>query len=190
MLKHRWSLTPGFVNGRYHCISVTNMYLYSFLGLLDITPLNCDSMPRGNCVRHVKRGQPVTLCASHTTTPSTIPHGKHVVSVSSALWLTHTGGWQRLYCSNGSCTQNYSHLNYRCHSNVSHSCLTINNAKKKEYSYSLTVYFNPTNLMRYRSFVHFHVTYEGMYAFLYISIKLDHVIIIREYILGNIALLS
>ena len=124
-------------------------------------------MSRGYCVRHVTRGQPVTLCIRHTTTPSTIPQGKHVLSVSSSQWFIHRGALQeRLYCSKGSCTQNYSHVYYRCYSNVSHSCLTINNAQKKKYYYSLTVYFNPwpTNLMRHRFIVHFHVTYEGMYV--------------------------
>ena len=142
-------------------------YLYPISGLLNITPLDCDSMSHGKCVRHVTRGRPVQLCSSHITTPSTIPQGKHVLRVSSAYWSIHTGGWQRLYCSNGSCTQNYSHLNYRCHSNISHSCLTINNAQKNAYSYSLSVYFNPPTLKMYRSIVYFHMTYEGMYVCMY-----------------------
>ena len=141
---------------------IDQMYLYPFSGLLNLTPLDCNYMSDGYCVRHVTKGQPVTLCTSHTTTPSTIPQGKHVLNVSSSSWLIDYRGMQRVQCSNGFCPQNYSHLNYRCHSNFSHSCLTINNAQKKEYYYSLRVSFDPPNLKMYSSIIHFHVTYEGM----------------------------
>ena len=145
-------------------MSVTKLYIsVSITGLLNFTPLDCDSMSRGYCVRHVTRGLPVILCTRHTTTPSTIPQGKHVISVSSSQWFIYTGR-ERLYCEKGSCPQNYSHLNYRCHSNISHSCLTINNAQKNKYHYYLSVYFNPPTLKMYRSTVHFQVTYEGMYV--------------------------
>ena len=164
------SLIPGFIYDRYHCISAINsICIHLHAGILNYIPLDCDSMSRGNCVRHVPRGPPVILCTRHTTTPSTIPQGKHVISVFSSQWFIGIGALtQRLYCEKESCPQNYSYVNYRCHSNVSHSCLTINNAHKDQY-YSLEVHFNEPNLMPYGSTVHFHVTFEGMYGYLYMS---------------------
>ena len=153
--------------GRYQVYDIDQMYLYPFSGLSNITPLDCDSMFRGYCVRHFTRGQPAELCSRYTTTPSKIPQGKHVLSVSTSHWSimnTQTRRWQRLYCLNGSHSLNYSHINYRCHSNVSHSCLTINNAQKNEYSYSFTIYFNPPNFKMFRSIVHFRATYDGTYV--------------------------
>ena len=178
-----------------HCISVTELYLYPFSGFKNFIPLNCDTISRGKCVRHVKRRQPVILCTRRTRTPSTIPQGKHVLNVSITKWYIRTTALSdQLHCSNGSCTQNYSHVYYRCHSNVSHSCLTINKAQEKEHHYYFTAHFTPPNVMMYKSgsIVHFHVTYEGTYASLYISFKLDNIILffILVYVWDKIALIS
>ena len=43
-------------------------------------------------MKHVKRGQPVILCTKLTTTPSTIPLGKHVISVLYSSWLINHRG--------------------------------------------------------------------------------------------------
>ena len=123
-------------------------------------------MSHGVCVKHVNRGQPVTLCTSHTTTPSTIPQGKHVISVSKSYWQLYVPGRVSspsiLYnCSNGSCEQTNSVMNNsQLYSNVTASCLTINNVQ--EYGqYILAVHFNVDDA---RAKVNFSVTYGGIYA--------------------------
>ena len=151
-----------------HMHEHTKMYAYDlhsqFAGLIKFAPLNCNSMSNGVCVKNVKRGQPVTLCASHTTTPSTIPQGKHVISVSNSYWQLYVPGRVSipvLYnCSNGSCEQTYSGTNNAQYSDVTASCLTIN--KVQEYGqYILAVHFNMDDA---RAQVIFSVTYGGIYA--------------------------
>ena len=121
-------------------------------------------MSGGVCVKHVQRGQPVTLCTSYTTTPSTIPQGKHVVSVSYSYWQLYVPNrvsFPILYnCSNGSCEQTHSNMDYVQYSDVTASCLTIDNVQ--EYSeYILAVYFNMGDV---KSRVNFSVTHGGIYA--------------------------
>ena len=135
-----------------------------FAGLINFTPLNCNSMSYGVCVKHMNRGQPVTLCTSHTTTPSTIPQGKHVISVSKSYWQLYVPGRVSspvLYnCSNGSCEQTNSVMNNSQYSDITASCLTINNVQ--EYGqYILTVHFDVDDA---RAQVNFSVTYGGIYA--------------------------
>ena len=120
-------------------------------------------------MKHVKRGQPVTLCTKHTTTPSIIPPGKHVLSVSKSQWLLSLMKMGRLTahylysCSKGSCIHHSSKLitqNYTHYLNISYSCLTISNVQGKE-QYSFQMYFDPSHLLKATS-VYFFVTIEGM----------------------------
>ena len=97
-------------------------------------------------MKHVKRGQPVTFCTGQTTTPSTIPQGKHVISVSISTWWVYKNlHLIHLYtCSRESCTEvNSSGVNYTQYSNVSDSCLTIGNLQKNEERYFLVKHFHP-----------------------------------------------
>ena len=105
-------------------------------------------MSNGICVKHVKRGQPVTLCTSQTTTPSTIPKGKHVISVSISTWWVYKNFHLiPLYtCSRESCTEVNSpgvNMNYTQYSNVSDSCLNIDNLQENEERYFLVTHFHP-----------------------------------------------
>ena len=140
------------------------IFTLQFAGLINFTPLNCNLMSNGVCVKHVNRGEPVTLCTSHTTTPSTIPQGKHVISVSKSYWQLYVPGRVSipvLYnCSNGSCEQTYSVTNNSQYSDVTASCLTINNVQENS-QYILAVHFNMDDA---RTEVNFSVTYGGIYA--------------------------
>ena len=90
---------------------------------------------------NVKRGQPVTLCTTITTTPAVIPQGKHVVSIHESHWFTYSTqadgtilSISCLYnCQNGSCHQCSisTHVKYTI-LNVNSSCLTIDNILEKE----------------------------------------------------------
>ena len=118
-------------------------------------------MSNGACVKHVKRGQSLTLCISHTTTPPEIPHGKHVISVSRSFWsrLNETGRRFRLYtCSNGSCTQ-YKNVNITRYSPSSNTCLTINNVQENEEYFfdALATKFGFVSIL-------FRISLEGMLA--------------------------
>ena len=118
-------------------------------------------MSNGACVKHVKRGQSLTLCTSHITTPSVIPYGKYVISVSRSFWsrLNETGRRLRLYtCSNESCTQ-YHNVNTTRYSPVSNTCLTINNVQEnEEYLYdAIGTKFGSVSIF-------FRISLEGMLA--------------------------
>ena len=106
-------------------------------------------MSEGVCVKHVKRGQSVTLCITLITTPSTIPQGNNVISVSNSSWLLHYGGVSKpLYtCLRGSCKlwSNSSDVNYTRYSVVTannNSCLTVTDVQEDEV-YVLEVVYNP-----------------------------------------------
>ena len=97
-------------------------------------------------MKQVERGQPVTLCASHTTTPSTIPHGKHVISVSNSSWLVLYKGVSKLLytCTGGSCKplSNSSDVKYTRYSMVTANCLTVTDVQEDEVFVS-NVHFYP-----------------------------------------------
>ena len=88
----------------------------------------------------------MTLCTTITTTPTVIPEGKHYVSYHESIWFTTNSrtfntGYQIVYrCLNGSCQPwvNSTYVNYTDYSDVSDSCLTVNNVSEKEESYFLT----------------------------------------------------
>ena len=109
-------------------------------------PVNCNSISNGSCVKQVKKGQSVTLCTRHTTTPSTIPRGKHVISVSNSSWLViHEGVLKPLYtCSSSSCKplSNSSDVNYTRYSTATANCLTVSDVQEEEV-YVLKVHFYP-----------------------------------------------
>ena len=127
------------------------------IGLINFTPLNCNSMSDGICVKHVERGQSVTLCTSHTTTPSAIPKGKHVISVSVYYWRSHT---RILYiCYNSTCKPGTSNVRNFLYPNVTNSCLTIKNIQNNS-KYSLDLYFNGAQLDPYS--IAFSVICGGM----------------------------
>ena len=129
---------------------------------MNITPLDCDSKSEGVCVKHVKRGQPVTLCTKYTTTPSTISSRENVIVISNSLWLVNDGGVPNtLYsCSRGSCKAwfNSSHVNHTRYSAVTANCLTINDVEEDEV-YVLKAYFSP--ITTHVSKVSFHMIYNG-----------------------------
>ena len=97
-------------------------------------------------MKQVKRGQPVTICTSHTTTPSTIPKGKYVISVSNSSWLVIYKGVSKLLytCTGGSCKplSNSSDVNYSRYSMVTTTCLNVTGAQEDEV-YVLKVHFFP-----------------------------------------------
>ena len=113
-------------------------------------------MSDGVCVKHVKRGQPVTLCTSHTTTPSTIPQGKHLAGVSQFYWSQPDMGI--FYnCPSDSCELTYSVMKSANHSDVSDSCFTIDNVHESR-EYILLAYFNVND----HATIKFFVTCGGM----------------------------
>ena len=112
---------------------------------------------------HVKRGQPVILCTKRTTTPSTIPHGKNVISVSNSSWLViYKSVSKILYtCSRDSCQpgSNSSDVNYTRYSVVTaNNCLVITDVKEDEV-YVLKEYFIP--ITPHGSNVSFYLKYDG-----------------------------
>ena len=129
------------------CTHINNNHiLFYYPGDLHITPLNCNSTSDGVCIKHVKRGQPLTLCTSHTTTPSTIPQEKHIISVSSSTWWVYKNPHliQIYSCLRESCTEVISSdVNHTRYSNVSDFCITINNLQEKEERYFLVTHFYP-----------------------------------------------
>ena len=133
------------------------------------------------CVKHVKRGQSVTLCASHTTTPSKIPQGKHVISISKSQWvLVEKNRHLTLYsCSKGSCTRQSPSVNHTRYPDVSDSCLIINNVQEKEL-YSFNIHFYPSNMMAVTS-VHFLVTNEGTCVWMCVRVFMYYYIISTIY---------
>ena len=113
--------------------------------LINIAPLNCNSMSQGACVINIKREQPVTLCTTIPTAPSVIPPGKHIVRLHESHWLTYsspangTGLFTTpaicLYkCLNGSChpCTTSKNVNFTNYSDVNDSCLTIKYVAEKE----------------------------------------------------------
>ena len=139
----------------------------SIPGLLNINPLNCDSISHDHWVKYVKRGQPVTLCTIQTTTPSKIPQEKHVISVTGSLWFVvdKKGSKILLYtCFEGSCIQNSSSLNYTRYSAVNDSCLTIDDVQEYE-RYVFSANFHPSYVTKVD--IIFQVTHEGMHIHLY-----------------------
>ena len=90
------------------------MLLIYSLGRLYITPVNCTSIFDRVCVKNIKRGQSVSLCISHTTTPSIIPQGKHVTE--------YHHGWSVISIGpDGKFTQGSNPIN-----NFNDSCYTLN----------------------------------------------------------------
>ena len=102
------------------------------------------------------------LCTKHTTMPSTIPQGKHVISVSKSQWfLVEKNRYIPLYtCSNGFCIQQSSSVDYSHYSDVRGSCLIIKNGQERE-QYLLTTSFYPSIVMTDTS-VYFLVTNKGV----------------------------
>ena len=88
----------------------------------------------------------MTLCTSNTTTPSTIPQGRHHIGVSVMYWLqpyTKSGLNGSIFytCRSGACKPTHSILNFTHHLDVSDSCFTIDNVQKNS-DYRFLVYFN------------------------------------------------
>ena len=158
-------------------------------GLLHISPVNCNSVSNGVCVKHVERGQPVTLCASYTTTPSTIPPGKHVIDVYKYEWLIRDrentsyksdvpfsflnqfpNDFKFLYmCSNDFCQWSRSissDENYTSYLNDSNNCLTINRVQNREFYRLKVVFYNQRDFITPPAIhVDFYVTYDkGMFC--------------------------
>ena len=116
------------------------------------------------CVMQVKKGEPVTLCTSHTTTPSTIPQGKHVIHVSKSHWKirNENGDLEYLYtCANDNCTTYRNTFKYDYFKDVNESCLAIYNVKNI-LTFVLTYILQSNDLtLQSRTDVQFYVTYEG-----------------------------
>ena len=136
---------------------------------MQISPLNCNSMSDGVCVKHIKRGQRVTLCTSHTTIPSIIPRGRNVLRVSGAIWklIDRNGAIKNLFtCSRdgdfyGAHPSSLYHSTH--YSNVTESCLTINSAQRISM-YVLRTYLHESDVLTdtFHPDVYFYVTYGGM----------------------------
>ena len=114
----------------------------------------------------------MTLCTSHTTTPSTIPKGKHVISVSRSTWWVYRNPLLiSLYtCLRESCTElNSTGVNYTQYSNVIDSCLTIDNLQKNEERYFLVTHYHPgpKYVLRVLSKSVFNVSSGGMLAYVW-----------------------
>ena len=136
-----------------HTCTHTHTCLKSFPlipGYLKAIPSNCRAISDDYfCMMYVKRGQSVTLCTSFISVPSTIPQGKHAFSVSKSQWLIYKNTQSGpipipLYnCSRESCTQgNSPNVNYTHYSNVTDSCLTIDNLQETE-EYFFSAHFHP-----------------------------------------------
>ena len=107
----------------------------------------------------------MTLCITLTTTPSTIPSGKNVISVSNFSWLlNYRGVSETLFtCSRGSCKVwwNSSDVNFTRYSVVTannNSCLTVTDVQEDEV-YVLEVFYNPISPPV--SHISFHMTHIG-----------------------------
>ena len=85
----------------------------------------------------------MTLCTSHTTTPSTIPQGKHFFSVMVYYWLVDTDGQRHAlyWCDSSSCVPGPSDTKDFLYSDVSNSCLTIKNVQDDK-KYILNIQYN------------------------------------------------
>ena len=118
-------------------------------------------------MKHVKRGQPVTLCTSHTTTPSIIPEGKRVISVSSAFWFLSIGNgdlqnFYRCFYTGGSirrCGYSTRASYLKRYTDINDSCLTIKHAQSISTFVLKTFFPNVFNVTSQT--VVFYVTYEG-----------------------------
>ena len=130
-------------------------------------------MSDGICAKHVKRGQSVTLCATHTTIPSTIPQGKHVLSVFEYDWLSDTEGQKHvLYsCYKGSCRERSPYARNVSYTDVSISCLTIKNVQNDKM-YILDIHHNGIGAVTSATF---YVTCGGMCDHVYINIIISYV---------------
>ena len=148
----------NYVWNSFQCVTLFKL----FTGLLNMTPLNCDIMQEGVCMKYVKRGQPVLLCTKDTTMPSKIPQGKHALSISNSVWMVNNRGVSKtLYtCSRDSCQlgSNFSDVNYTRYSVVTAKCLAVADVQEDEV-YVLKVYYNP--LTSHVSNVSFHMNYDG-----------------------------
>ena len=116
------------------------------------------------CVIHVKKGEPVTLCTRHTTTPATIPQGKHVIHVSKAHWKirNENGDPEYLYtCVNDNCTTYRNTLKYDYLQDVNESCLTINHVQNISTFISTKILQSNDLTLQSRRDIHFYLTYKG-----------------------------
>ena len=126
-------------------------------------------MSGGVCVKHVKRGQRVTLCTSRTTIPSTIPRGRNVLGVSGAIWklidrngvitnLFTRSSVDDFYGAHPSSLYNSTH-----YSDVTESCLTINSVQEIS-TYILRTYLHESDVLTdtFHPDIYFYVTYGGM----------------------------
>ena len=116
------------------------------------------------CVMQVKKGEPVTLCTRHTTTPSTIPQGKRVIHVSKTHWKmrNENGDLEYLYtCANDNCTTYRDTFAYDYLKDVNESCLTINPVQNISTFVSTNILRSNDLTLQSRRDVHFYVTYEG-----------------------------
>ena len=130
----------------------------------------------------------MTLCASYTTTPSTIPPGKHVIDVYKYEWLIRdrenildrsdvlfpyyrnqiTNDFKILsMCSNGSCQwSNSSDENHASYLNDSNNCLTINRVQNREFYRLKVVFYNGRDVITPPAIhVDFYLPYDkGMFC--------------------------
>ena len=122
-------------------------------------------------MKHVKRGQQVTLRTTRTTIPSTIPPGGNVLGVLDANWKLIDGNGARtiLYTRSSACgfygAQPSSLLLSTNYSDVTESRLTINSVERISM-YILTTYLHQpdvsTDTFNPESVVYFYVIYGGM----------------------------
>ena len=110
----------------------------------------------------------MTLCTRHTTAPSTIPQGKHLVGVLGLYWLQpyimEDGSNSSTYYTcekfHSNCKPTHSIMNFTPHLNVSDSCFTIDNVQKSR-TYNFLAHFN---IHEDRAKVCFSVICGGMSA--------------------------
>ena len=132
---------------------------FNYPGNFHIFPLNCTSMSNGVCVMLVKKGDPVSLCTRHTTTPSTLPEGKHV-----AHWKFRNESLDLLYlytCANRSCRSYRDTFKSGYFKDVNDSCLAINHVQNISTFVLTNVLLSNEETILSKKDVHFYVTYEG-----------------------------
>ena len=110
----------------------------------------------------VKKGEPVSLCTRHTTTPSTIPQGKHVIRV--AYWKFRNESLDLLYlhpCANSSCGSYGDTFKSGYFKDVNDSCLAINHVQNISTFFLKNVLLSNEKAIISKIEVNFYVTYEG-----------------------------
>ena len=127
---------------------------------------------------HVKKGDPVTLCTRHTTTPSTIPQWKHVIHVSKVYWkiTKENGDLEYLYtCANDNCPTYRDTFTYDYLKDVNKSCHTISHVQNISTFVSTNILQSNDLTFQSRTDVHFYVTYEGKCSTVHVCVQTMHI---------------